>query len=293
MNNEFTMSEGDILMSPSIGALASALCEFQKELTGVAKNSSNPFYGSKYADLAAIWQTIREPLTKNGLSLVQMPCSSDPKVAKMTTLLIHTSGEFMGSSFSLALLKDKKGVGLVEQHDPQTVGSAITYARRYGIVSILGIHQEDDDANKYAHKPTPDDFTRIAATVRGLLDTRLLTEKKDKELRQMFDIACEADDVAALKEMQVTLKQMTEVKNLALLSPNDIDTTIENVLNALYGADNAVAKSNSLAKHADDDRVDYLRHIRFRLAEKLEKSAAKTKPDKVGANREMPRTGEA
>lgn len=281
MTAEFTSIDEQIYMSATIGTLATALCEFQKEITGVAKNNSNPFYGSKYADLAAIWQTIREPLTKNGLCLIQLPCSADPKVAKMTTMLIHTSGEYMGSSFSLALLRDKKGVGLVEQHDPQTVGSAITYARRYGIVSILGIHQEDDDGNKYAHKPAPEDFSKIAATVRGLLDTRLMTEKQDKELRQMFDTACEADDLAALKEMQTTLKQKTEVKNIALLTPNEIDSTIENVLNALYGEDNVVAKSNSLNKHANDDRVDYLRHVRYRLAEKLE-SPGKTKQAKKG-----------
>ena len=129
-------------MSESIANLAVAMNMFQAQVAGAKKSSDNPFYNSKYADLAEIWKTIREPLTANGLSILQPLDLSDPETVVVETLLLHKSGEWIMGSESV---KPKK-------NDPQGMGSAITYARRYGLSAMLGIHQEDDDGNKASDK---------------------------------------------------------------------------------------------------------------------------------------------
>ncbi len=126
--------------SESITELAKALCKAQAEIESVKKESSNPFFKSKYADLSSVWAAIREPLTKNGLCLVQNPSSKDNR-AQVATILMHTSGEYIRSVLEMAAVKS----------DPQGIGSAITYARRYAILAIIGIAPEDDDGNAASH----------------------------------------------------------------------------------------------------------------------------------------------
>lgn len=137
--------------SETISELAKALNAFQAVVAGAKKDSKNPFYHSKYADLASIWKTIREPLTANGLSVTQLPVyNSDPNTISIETVLMHNSGEWISGVITLNLViqkKDKDGDVMQIKNDPQSAGSAITYARRYGLSAILGIHQEDDDAN--------------------------------------------------------------------------------------------------------------------------------------------------
>lgn len=144
-------------MSESISNLATAMSLFQSQVAGAKKSSDNPYYNSKYADLAEIWKTIREPLTANGLSVIQTSDVSDPEIAIVETILMHKSGEWIMGSSSM---KPKKS-------DPQGVGSAITYARRYGLSAILGIHQEDDDGNKASAKSNKRD--EILKSISGIV----------------------------------------------------------------------------------------------------------------------------
>jgi len=137
--------------SESIKELAAALSQFQAAVAGAKKSSDNPYYKSKYADLATIWQTVRTPLTENGLSVSQVSQPTEPGLIAIETVLMHESGEWISGVIVMPLTKS----------DPQGAGSAITYARRYGLAAILGVHQEDDDAqsqNKDAakQKPKPD-----------------------------------------------------------------------------------------------------------------------------------------
>ena len=133
-------------MSETISKIAQALCAFQSQVDGAKKSSDNPFYNSKYADLAEIWKTIREPLTANGLAVSQNCQVGDGETIHVDTMLMHESGEYLVGTVSVKVppKKDKQGIAYV---DPQSAGSAITYARRYGLSAILGIHQEDDDGN--------------------------------------------------------------------------------------------------------------------------------------------------
>jgi len=121
--------------SDSIAGLAAALSKAQATMTSAKKDSTNPHFKSRYADLASIWDACREPLTKNGLAIVQLP-GKDEAGYYVETVLTHASGEFIADKLHIVPTKD----------DPQGLGSAITYARRYGLSAVAGIAPDDDDA---------------------------------------------------------------------------------------------------------------------------------------------------
>ena len=118
--------------SESIKNIAGALVKFQASVSKVAKESNNPFFKSKYASLANILSTIQKPLSECGLAVSQFPDGD-----ALTTIILHSeSGEWMESSYTMPVAK---------QNDPQAMGSAITYARRYALGSILNLNIDDDD----------------------------------------------------------------------------------------------------------------------------------------------------
>jgi hypothetical protein len=123
--------------SESIKNIAGALVKFQSSVSKVAKESNNPFFKSKYASLANILDTIQKPLSESGLAISQFPDEN-----ALTTIIIHAdSGEWMKSSYVMPVAK---------QNDPQAMGSAITYARRQSIGSILNLNIDDDDDGEKA-----------------------------------------------------------------------------------------------------------------------------------------------
>lgn len=129
----------------NINELAAALNAFQAEVVTVGKDKSNPFFKSKYADLASIMLQSQPVLTKHGLSVVQLPSNLDGRPA-LTTIVMHKSGQSVQATIPLILAKD----------DPQGVGSAITYMRRYGYAAALQIViDEDDDGNKATYQAKP------------------------------------------------------------------------------------------------------------------------------------------
>ena len=121
--------------SDSIKEIATALSKAQAVLVGAVKDSVNPHFKNRYADLASCWDACRKALTSNGIAVVQMP-EKDVIGYYVETLLSHSSGEWIASKCYIHLTKD----------DCQGLGSAITYARRYGLSAMVGISAEDDDA---------------------------------------------------------------------------------------------------------------------------------------------------
>lgn len=115
-------------------AHAKALVIAIGELQNVAKTAANPYFKSKYAPLDAIIEATRPVLLKNGLAISQTPLFTEGTAGVETTIL-HKDG-YSTTSTLLLPLKDQS---------PQGVGSAITYARRYALASVLGIASEDDD----------------------------------------------------------------------------------------------------------------------------------------------------
>lgn len=128
--------------SDSIKNLATALKLFQGEMTAVKKEATNPFFKSKYADLYSILEAIREPMAKNGLAVSQFPTGEN----QLVTILMHDSGEWMEDTFTMKPVDNR----------PQSVGSVVTYMRRYALGSVLGISTEaDDDGNEASKAQTP------------------------------------------------------------------------------------------------------------------------------------------
>jgi len=123
--------------SEQVDKLAAALCKAQAEMGGAVKDAKNPFFKSSYADLTSVIKAIKEPFANNGLSYSQLPVTSEGGGGVgVTTILMHSSGQWLESEFYLPLAKK----------DPQGGGSAITYARRYALQAIAGIPTADDDA---------------------------------------------------------------------------------------------------------------------------------------------------
>lgn len=127
---------------PSIAKLALALAKAQSMMRGAKKDSENPHFKSKYADLASVWDSAREPLTANELSVCQLT-EGGPDVVTITTILMHSSGESIQSSLTIRPAKP----------DAQGVGSAISYGRRYGLAAMVGVVSEDDDGNSASGLP--------------------------------------------------------------------------------------------------------------------------------------------
>ena len=123
--------------SENLADLAAALCAVQGELKPAIKQADNPFFKSKYVDLPGVWEAIRPLLAKNGLSVVQTFTASADGPTIVTTLM-HKSGQWVSSELFLKPAKS----------DPQGVGSAITYGRRYALSAMVGVvADEDDDGN--------------------------------------------------------------------------------------------------------------------------------------------------
>ena len=130
--------------SESIKELATALCKAQSEMKFAVKDAANPFFKSRYADLASVIEAVKLPFANNGISFVQGTDFEDTAVI-IETMLMHSSGEWLSSRLKMQPVKN----------DPQSVGSAITYGKRYGLQAIAGVPSDDDDGNAATHQSAP------------------------------------------------------------------------------------------------------------------------------------------
>lgn len=133
--------------SDQIDQLAAALAAAQSEMRPAALNAQNPHLRNRYADLGSVWDACREPLTKNGLSVIQPPAITENGAVRVTTVLMHSSGQYVECSME-AEPGSNKGVTAV-----QAAGSIVTYLRRYMLASLVGIYAGDDDDG--SSQPTP------------------------------------------------------------------------------------------------------------------------------------------
>jgi hypothetical protein len=130
--------------SESIAKLAPALVKANAAVQHATKDSSNPHFKSRFASLNSVVDTVKPAYAAQGLTVVQMPGFSDGH-ATLETIVLHESGEWMSGVSGSPLQKN----------DPQGIGSAITYLRRYSMSAAAGIAQEDDDGNAASSAPAP------------------------------------------------------------------------------------------------------------------------------------------
>jgi hypothetical protein len=132
--------------STSITKLSVALVKAQGELNAVSKDGKNPHFKSTYATLQNIVESTRDVLHRHGLAVVQTFSQTDGTYIDLTTTLVHESGEWISGTITMRPTKP----------DPQGLGSAATYARRYAYAAILGIVTDDDDDGNAASAPNND-----------------------------------------------------------------------------------------------------------------------------------------
>jgi hypothetical protein len=126
--------------SESIKQIAEALVSAQKEIRFAVKDSTNPHYKSKYANINSVIDAVKAPLNNNGIALIQSLSPSDDNKLHLTTRLIHSSGEWI----------EDTAVCPIQKQDPQGLGSAISYIRRYSLSAMCAVYADDDDGQSAA-----------------------------------------------------------------------------------------------------------------------------------------------
>ncbi len=181
------------MQSESIAELAAALAKAQGIMKAATYNRMNPHFKNKYADLAAVWDAIRDPLSKNGLSITQTIEPINGAGTYLRTTLRHASGQWVSSMYPLP-----------EGAKPQEMGSALTYGRRYSLSSLVGIAaDEDDDANEAQN-------AKVNTLQRPVANSVSLS---DEQTEQLMLYASELDKDRLFKFLEwLHVKHLGEIK---------------------------------------------------------------------------------
>ena len=183
--------------SELINELAEALGKAQSQMTGAKKDSNNPFFKSKYSDLSSVMEAISQPFADNNLCFVQGAEANENRVS-VTTRIMHKSGQWIESATDLPPTKN----------DAQGWGSAITYAKRYGLQALAGVPSVDDDGNnavknkpveKSTAQKVPEQSLQVLADFEsvktlqelqslwlGILDKHNYTDAKNAAKKRLF-----------------------------------------------------------------------------------------------------------
>jgi hypothetical protein len=163
--------------SAQIDELSTALSKAQGLIEGAKKDAANPFFKSKYADLASVWDACRAALAVNGLAVIQSPAAEGTRVS-VDTLLTHSSGQWVAGTVSVTAKEDS----------PQAIGSAITYLRRYALQSFVGVAPEDDDGNLASAKGSTVKVTPVAPKGYGewLTDLEAVADQGTADLQKAW-----------------------------------------------------------------------------------------------------------
>ena len=167
------------------GKLAEALAKAQAQMESASKDRTNPAFKSKYADLTSVWEACRSALTSNGLAVAQIMVAAPEGYVAVETRLLHSSGESLSSTCTLPATKK----------DAQGYGSAITYARRYGLSAMVGVVADDDDDGNAATGAGRRDSTPAHNQAKPQGDA---VEREKGALRALFATTATVADLDAL-----------------------------------------------------------------------------------------------
>lgn len=189
--------------SDSIKELAAALAMAQASMGFAKKDAANPYFKSKYADLAAVVEAIKKPLTEHGLSYSQGTDIDEHGGVIVETMLMHKSGEWIEGRLRMIPVKA----------DPQGIGSCITYARRYGLQAIVGVPADDDDGNAASGNETNANGTKKGSGVHKPTDGAL----------EAFTAQHGEEAVRYLQETAATLVEAVEGQNNVIAAVNMLE----------------------------------------------------------------------
>jgi hypothetical protein len=184
--------------SDSISSIAPALVKAQAAMGVAHKSATNPHFKSKYADLPAIVEAVKGPLNETGITFLQ-GVTGDSTGVMVTTRLLHVSGEWIEATIYMP----------VTQSTPQAFGSAITYCRRYGLQSLVGLPADDDDGNAGSVLTEKLALSNIAAA-KSLANLQTVWEAMPVDVRKIKSVAeakakKKADFLAAEEEHAATV----------------------------------------------------------------------------------------
>ncbi len=121
--------------SEQINEIGTSLALAQLRMKGAKKDSANPFFKSKYADLSSVCAACMDALNEQGIAVIQAPATGPDGAVSVETMLLHKSGQWMSETVT----------GKPKDDGPQALGSLITYLRRYSLAAFAGVAPEDDD----------------------------------------------------------------------------------------------------------------------------------------------------
>lgn len=164
--------------SESIKTISQSLVKAQKEMSGAKKGASNPFFKSKYADYNSVLEACKDALNNEGIVILQPHktiLEGENRIDFVETVLLHESGEFISSETKIEVSK---------KNDPQALGSAISYARRYGLQSLVSLPtSDDDDGEKAMARKSASNFKKpLEEKKESVKKTRFTTAKKASTL---------------------------------------------------------------------------------------------------------------
>jgi hypothetical protein len=198
--------------SDSIAGLAAALAKAQGEIQNAAKNAKNPHFKSNYADLAEILNTVRPVLSRHGLSVIQVPGFDDGAVT-VETILAHESGEWVAGV----------AAAVPGKVDPQGIGSAVTYLRRYALAAFAGIAQEDDDGQG-AIGPREEMMTDgQKKLLLDLVKSHVFTDDDRERARKQCETLTRAEAIPVIDGTQKALARRKAAEEAAAREPGEDD----------------------------------------------------------------------
>ncbi len=212
--------------SPQLDQLFTALAKAQGEMSAAAKDCSNPFFKSRYADLSSVWTACREPLSKNGLSVLQIVQSSEVGDVLHTTLG-HSSGQYMTSTMPIRIKTEGKGA-----NELQALGAAITYLRRFALSAIVGVAPDDDNdangVNEYKAQPkTPPSIVPVPLIDREQLSSiRCLLSQCEKEYVAKVMDWLKTYKIDSIEKMPVTFYDKVKIRVETHLKDDGIQNAI-------------------------------------------------------------------
>lgn len=213
------------MQSEQINDVMTALAKAQGQMEPAIKDSSNPHFKSKYADLASVWEACREALSKNGLAVTQTMDFVGEKQVLITTLG-HSSGQWIKSIIALPIQKP----------GPHELGSCLSYCRRYALAAMVGVYQDDDDANaaqKPYTKPKPQ-FEQPKVEMNGQLLPEIpkpRTTISDAEWASLDDLVQKVNNVEFVNK----LSDFVEAQTIWDIKPKDYDRIVKRLEQELQG----------------------------------------------------------